>query len=387
MSKLENNFSLEELTEYVNSNFPDYVLAKLSDFEAPTKDTYKYLYEKTASELQECQEEMYNLLMDKQSLEKELSDLSASLDTEKKRNGSFSDTNKSFVEFISKYISEDVAVSDVEVYDANNAKIESKPMQVSSPEELSDNPGIYDFKRPSWFTPLRKELDRHNMAEKNINNTKETFLSRIFMSKKLAALSSLKDMADTYDSDRKKRIAKILLSPGSNEEKYLKYILVTPGMPKDFQSLLFTASNLGLDANVVIELLEQPKESFNKEVIESFISELRKGNEYNLKQELANELVRGEWYVTITENNITKKLQLVPIDEIRSIQENLENISKALSGNGLERKPEKSEPDEQYHVSDTAEPEVPDEEQFPDIFENVEDYMDSSMINFDDSMI
>ena len=109
-------------------------------------------------------------------------------------------------------------------------------------------------------------------------------------------------------------------------------MLLTPGIPKDFMKTLMGASELGVDANVVIQLLEQPKESFNWEIIEAYISKVHKATEYNIKRELANELIRGDWYVVSDINGSLQKYQMVPFDILNEVKQKLNDICDILSG-------------------------------------------------------
>lgn len=375
MDKFDRNFTLEEIVEYVNLNFPDHMLVEISDYEAPNKETYKYLYEKTLAELQETQESLFHMQIDYQNLEKDF------------ENQNLNSEAASLRKFIHKYLNEEIVVSDIKAVDSDNNEITSSVVHISDPDSLSSNPGVYGFKRPSWFTPLKKELNKKNMAEKNIEHSKGFLISQLQLLKNIKSFlnghnGSLSKMADSVDDERKKNLVKILLGTNSNQEKYLKYILITPGMSKEFQDILFNAADLGLDANVVIELLEQPKESFNKEVIISYVSEIRKGTEYNLKKELADELIRGDWYITASINGKTEKFQLVPIDEIKDIQKKLDSIYNTLSNTENENFGSSVSGES----PETPEQEFQDEKNYPFIYEN-ENIESSSMINFDESMI
>ena len=386
MSKLDKNFTLDEFVEYVNQNFKGYSLVKNSDFESEDNQTYKFLYEKKCAENNKLQEELFMAHSDLRSIEQDYSKVSAALETEKNMNFDLSSESRLFIDFIKEYLSKDVTVSDIAVYDSDNNKIESNNFNLSDPEELSDNPGVYDFKRPSWFSPLKNELNKRNVSAKNIKNTEGILSSRLsFLKKIISSKNNSKALSEEIDADRKKKIVQILLGPGSNQEKYLKYILTTPGLSKEYRQILLNASDLGINANVVIELFEQPKESFNKEIIEAFVSEVHKGTEYNLKQELAEELARGDWYISATVNGKKQKLTLVPFDEIQSIKERLESISNILSQS---EDTTKSGSTDSIVPNESTEQEIQEEERFPYIYEDENEIQDSSsMINFDDSMI
>ncbi|MBQ6133024.1 MAG: hypothetical protein IJI65_02615 [Lachnospiraceae bacterium] len=385
MEKSEKEFTLDEFVEYVSLNFPDYCMVKISDYESPDKQTYKSLYEKKSSELRQYEEDLYNANSTIQQLEKDCSELNIKLKKEKSINSDLSKESENFIDFIHKYLSQDVYVSDVKAFNSDGTKTESSNVNLLDPENLPDEPGVYDFKRPCWFSPLQNELNKENVMKKNIHNTKKFFVSRLSLLKKISSSEALKRISDEVDFDRKKNIVKILLSPGSNYEKYLKYTLCTPGLSKEFRDILFNAADLGLDANIVIELLEQPKESFNKEIIENFVSEVHKGTEYNLKQELAEELARGEWYVTAAVSGQEQKFQLVPIEEIKDIKDKLESLSNIFSQG---KEPEKSGSGNPVVPSESPEQEIQDENLFPFIYEEENQIPESSsMINFNDSMI
>ena len=139
------------------------------------------------------------------------------------------------------------------------------------------------------------------------------------------------EKADAIDRKRREEIAKLINdAQSSNEEKYIKYMLLTPGMTKEYMKTLNGASELGLDARTVIQLLEQPKESFNKEIIEAYVSKAHKGLEYNLKQELAEELIKGEWTIHALVNGVDEVFQLFPYEKIQELAKQFEKVYEAL---------------------------------------------------------
>jgi len=244
-----------------------------------------------------------------------------------------------YEKFISEFMEKDIIVSNVKPFDGNDNEIvcaSDNKKEISS-EQLSLNPGVYGFRRPSWFTSLPKELNKENSGRKTAANTIGVLLDRVKFWKKLGRRMddgdlTLEKAMDEVDEKRRKLVAELLQSDLSNEEKYIKYLLLTPGMPRDFMKTFTGASELQLNANVVIELLEQPRESFNKEMIEAYVSEVRKGTEYNMKRELANELVRGEWYIMSDINGYPQKFQLLPVEYLEKIRKQLENFCDVLKG-------------------------------------------------------
>ena len=368
---MEHKMSLDEIRKIVVEQYPEYIIVPSSDYENESNESYKYLYENTYIQLTKYQEELFNIDSERKNLEKEYYDLKVKYDEIKKY---LSDSVASSNDLSEKQLNDDVFISNVEAKDSEGNIIKTNSFKIFDANELSNNPGVYEFKRPSWFTPLQNEMNRQNIVYKNVDNTKDSLVSRLISLKKISLKNFVRKASSEYDQERKQNISKILMSTEiSNEEKYLRYILITPGLSDDFRDILFSASELGLDANVIIELLEQPKESFNKEVIEAFVSKVRKGTEYNLKQELAEELVKGQWYISVMENNVQKKLQLIPIDDLVDMKKKIENLENLR--NIPENNARIDDFDESVNIAE-----------YPDVYDNMSE-SDSSMINFDDSMI
>ena len=238
-------------------------------------------------------------------------------------------------------------------------------------------PGIYGGKRPSWYTPLKKQLSRENIRNKNVSNTICTLKNILLFWKKNKEKSPEK-VAVEYDNERKANVLELLQEGCSNEEKYLKYYLLTPGMDKEYLKTLQGASKSNIDANLIIALLEQPDCSFNREIIELYVSELQKGTEYNLKQELAEELIRGEWNIYAKVDGKENLFQLVPIDELNSVKELLNKISDFLDlpTNG----------EVCANLAQTS-PDTFETDIVPEYMSSEDEFLSSVKIDFDDSML
>lgn len=231
---------------------------------------------------------------------------------------------------INEFLMKDIVVQKVRAVDASgNVIICANDGKEKKEPELSDTPAIYSGKRPSWFTPLREEMElsKKNIAKKNAEHTNVIFFEKLQLwndlkNKKISAGKK----AEYVDETRKRNIEKLLLSNDTNEEKYIKYMLLTPGIDREYMKTLNGAAELGLNADVVIGLLEQPAGSFNREIFEAYVSQVHKATEYNLKQELAEELIRGEWYVVSEINGSEQKFQLVPMEKITEVENKLRHI-------------------------------------------------------------
>lgn len=329
--------TLKELIETMRTAFPEKTIVDIADYENEEHQTYKYMYETQAKKINELTEENFHLQFKLQDSERETMLLKSELDVQKSVNKKLTNTTMDITEFIKNFSEQEILVSNIRVYDLNDEEINaSEELKVSLIDSISDRPGVYGHKRPSWFTPLKIEFNKNNVAKRAADNTKGLLNNKLTFWKRMCNLIkrkeiSLEEAQTRVDVRRKTQIIELLNSNGSNYEKFLKYFLLTPGLPKHYMNTLVGAAELGLDANVIIELLEQPKESFNREIIEIYVSETHKGTEFNLKKEFAYELLRGDWYVTADINGKTQKFQMAPIELLESINEKLTNISTILS--------------------------------------------------------
>lgn len=370
---------LSEIVELIHQEYPDKVLVDLSEYENEEHQTYKFLYEQLNEIHAQKINELGLVVSDVQKFTKE----NAELEEQNKLLQDQVNTMKSSAwKLLDKFkaqVDQEIIVSDIRSAPKNKS-IDAE----SFVNTISSVPGIYGGKRPSWYTPLKNQLSRENVKKKNVGNTIGTLKNKLSFWKGLRQIGanhkkqSFDKIATAYDEDRKNSILELLHENCSNEEKYLKYFLLTPGIDQEYLKTLQGAAEINLDANLVIALLEQPSESFNREVIELYVSEIHKGTEYDLKQELAEELVQGKWNIHAKVNGKEEMFQLVPIDELKAVKEMLNKISDHLASeaNGeLCANLAQSSPD--ANETDFISENIPSEEEF----------LESVKIDFDDSML
>lgn len=326
--------SQNALKKYISDHFKNYTFIALEAVENSDHQNYQYLYTELGKKYNELREEFYEQKYELDNAHRDLADLHMEYKRLQENSGDMKNSAMDIVEFINNFLRKEIVIQNIEVYKANEEKIIcNSDIREQVEIELADRPGIYDFKRPSWFSPMRNELElnKKNVAKKTSKNTFAIICEKVaFWSDPSLKKMNTQKKASLVDEKRKSDIEKLLKSNACNEEKYIKYILLTPGMTKEYMKTLNGAAELGLDANTVIRLLEQPAENFNKEMLEAYVSEVHKATEYNLKQELANELICGKWYISSDINGIKQKYQLVPMEEIMEIVNRLEQISKVF---------------------------------------------------------
>lgn len=375
--KWEDKMTLESVKNFLCENYPEKIIVDISDYETEEHETYKYLFESFSDSKASLEEENSNLVFKYQELEKDFSVMQKENNELKKSNKTLSDRIISSLNLFSEKIKEPVVVSDVKaVFDGCEEKVYDVNSFINS---VSDVPGVYGEHRPSWFTPIGTVLSKESVQKKNINNSSPALLKFLsFWDKKEASYKSEKsqiDIASEYDLSRKENIIELLKSDCSNEEKYLKYYLYSPGLDEEFFKTLEGAAELNLDARLIISFLEQPSSRFNKQVIENYVSRLHKGTEYNLKQELADELIAGKWIITSNVNGKQEEYRIVPAslldDYINKINE-LYSFLRSYSGGELSPILEESSPDS---LKDEKEIDYSDMEYYPEISTVFDDSM------------
>lgn len=349
---------IEEFRKKLAEENPEFTITEINLLEDESHQTYKTKFEELKSRIEEFQSDA--IIKDSQKKEAELENirLRKQMEIFEKENRDFkSRTLAEFVKFIEKITQEEIVISNVKAMDLDHEEIKTNNENFKvGPGDLADRPGIYHFKRPSFFTPLRRELNKKNEAEKVTRNTKHLFRDQLKFWKKAAEdkeTKSNEEIKASYDANRKKALLQILNGDCSNEERYLKYMLITPGIDQDYLATLNGAAEIGLDARIIISLLEQPKETFNREMIEAYVSAAHKGTEFNLRRELAQELLAGSWYITADINGKREKFQLAPVTYLKEIEENLKKIQRLFEGEGTTNSEEKLESDFQEPEDNT----------------------------------
>lgn len=365
--------NLNEMKSLLQEMHPEKAIVDINEYENEDHQTYKWLYENLNQKYNQSQADLTSVIFEKQNAERDISKLSARIRELEDTVTALSSSNTELLATVDKYVKQEIIVTDITTEPLPENDIKINPEQFIA--SISEKPGVYDGKRAGWFIPVQRELSKENVKQKNIAATSDTLKNLLLFWKRQKGKQNNVVMEE-YEKNRKNNIIELLQSSCSNQEKYLKYLLLTPGLNKDFAKTLQGASDMGLNANLVIALLEQPTEMYNREIIEMYISELHRGTEYNLKQELAEELIKGEWCITAKVNGKLTKFQLVPIDELDALKVKIESVSSQLSvsANGeVCANLAQTSPDEHENVKD--------------IDEYIPMNDDSSMIQFDDSML
>lgn len=376
-------FDREYLKKFIEKNYPGNDLLPINEFEDGNHQTYKYKYDSLLKKYKELEENFHVNRLSFENTERQLAEKQKEVEQLSKYISDFESVSSKIKDNVSVLLNNQIVISDVTAVDENGNAFESAEEFDNS--SISERPGVYGGLRPSFFSELKVEYDKSIAAQKSAKNTAPLFHFLVKRTKEMKKSSlDINEKLNAYDVQRKNKILEILSNKNlSNEEKYLKYMLLTPGLGKDYFKTLDGAADLGLSANVVITLLEQPSESFNKEVIESYVSRCHKGTEYNLKQELAEELIRGEWSIRSNINGEVVVYQLAPYEELKKIADKFQDLYDFLSGKKI-----KSQPADENESENFENPyEMPTPEMFEQLFENELNQTDQLLESEDDDSV
>lgn len=237
--------------------------------------------------------------------------------------------------------------------------------------EISKKPGIYNFVTPSFFESADLPvLSKKEQSRDNYNHSKEAFawLRDIFSSLNKDKKKTKEQKSLDFVDERKQKIEELINNEKlTNEQKYLRYEILTPGIEDGYIYTLEAACRNGMDADVIIQLLEQPQASYNKKLLEMYVSSANKAISYDMKQEVIKELIEGKW--KITDDNGTE-YSLIPFSSVLAIKEEIKSIVdefKAFMNQGTIKL-------DAVHEEENKEPKV---EEKPEVIEEIEESQES----------
>jgi len=106
----------------------------------------------------------------------------------------------------------------------------------------------------------------------------------------------------------------------TNQEKLMMYAMNSEYHNTHIERLLTYAGAHCINANFLINILEDPDTCTTYENTVAFLSQFADASEFRMKLDLARELIEGKWYITADYNGRKMKFQLVPIDEINELR-------------------------------------------------------------------
>lgn len=124
------------------------------------------------------------------------------------------------------------------------------------------------------------------------------------------------------DNERQKAIRMLLENNEmDNQTKLTTYALWYFHGDPEMEALLTYAGDYCIDANYVIQLLEQPKEYQNYRTIRSFLKQALSASEAHIKKQTIKELLCGDWQAVANYCGKACHFRLVPVEEIQTFKE------------------------------------------------------------------
>lgn len=237
--------------------------------------------------------------------------------------------------------------------------------------EISAKPGVYNFTTPSFFESTNSPvLSKEEQSRDNYSHSMEAFtwLRDIFSSLNKDKKKTKEQKSLDFVDERKQKIEELINNEKlTNEQKYLRYEILTPGIEDGYIYTLEAACRNGMDADVIIQLLEQPQASYNKKLLEMYVSSANKAISYDMKQEVIKELIEGKWKI-IDDNGM--EYSLIPFSSVLAIKEEIKSIVdefKAFMNQGTIKL-------DAVHEEENKEPKV---EEKPEVIEEIEESQES----------
>ncbi len=181
-----------------------------------------------------------------------------------------------------------------------------------------------------------KELNAENEKKRTIRSLcKDIF----FLQKKddKEVLSEMKDADEDKANDvinnRRRYFALRLLQMKDipNKDKIAMYASFGRYKNQEMESLINYCNDECINANLMIETLEDAAEKDDFEGLRDFFRQMIKTSHSSLKMEFAKELIKGEWYIVCDYNGKKQKFQLMPVEDITKEDKNKDESKKDSS--------------------------------------------------------
>ncbi len=219
-----------------------------------------------------------------------------------------------------QYYSKDVVISDIRPETRTplrNDEIELEP---------ANKPLINGFKVPSIYntaTAKNNLCERKRNVEINISVLNEalTGIRRL-----------LKKEPREIEKNRRELLKRLLdetdpvFSKRSSFQKLIYYLSIYPDITEQQKRNIFEACKSGLDARLLMELMETDEELFSAEYFDYMIEVSKSQAEAQIMVDLAKRLMFGEWYVSANVDGKPMKFMLRPVENIKSSNQETSNM-------------------------------------------------------------
>lgn len=131
------------------------------------------------------------------------------------------------------------------------------------------------------------------------------------------------------DKGREEIINQLLNNNIPNQAKLATYALWYFHDDLEMEHLLKLAGQYGINANYVIQLLENPNGQMNYKTVRAFLQQAMSSSEVRIKKEAAQELLCGDWVVVADYCGKPCHFKLMPVEELTEFRKILETYDLA----------------------------------------------------------
>ena len=194
-------------------------------------------------------------------------------------------------------------------------------IQVDECKEPSKEFTEANFKKKSILRVVTDRLLRRSVVENNILKLEDNTEHEITLVDERREKSDKELLLERFKRSQKKVIQNIADNKRmTNQEKLAMYAFYSDYHGKDMEKLINFAGDNGIHANLLIQLLEDPGKACSFENVRDMLRQFAKASEFRIREDFANELIAGEWYITADYNGHITKFQLVPIEEFNELR-------------------------------------------------------------------
>lgn len=176
--------------------------------------------------------------------------------------------------------------------------------------EAADKPLVNGFLVPALESRGRPKFDVCNLKDNFVNNIE-------MINKGMKLILSKIGHSSSKSKDIRKDILKELtnennplFSKMTSYQKLIYYVSFNPDITEEQKNNILLAAKNGMDAKLMLELMETDKDLFSIEYFNFMIELAKQQTEARMMTDLAKRLLLGEWYVSAKVDGVDTKFAL-----------------------------------------------------------------------------
>ncbi len=212
------------------------------------------------------------------------------------------------------------------------ASVASEPAEVFAKDFFKESPGAdIDFIKYSSKSAEETEVD--SPYERKVESEKVLTVCNVIrrvcsqfkdgrVFKNILGTQESKQTAEGQQESERQKAIRLLLENNEmdNQTKLTTYALWYFHGDPEMETLLTYAGDYCIDANYLIQLLEQPKELQNYRTIRAFLKQALSASEAHIKKQTVKELLCGDWQAVANYCGKRCHFRLVPVEEIEAFK-------------------------------------------------------------------